>query len=164
MHESAHRRGPLAVTRGEAVDRAPRRLVMPLSAGGSTGALAATPTTTTSVSEGDTHVSPMMAVDGGGGAARRGTTGAMVSGGEFARAVPPSGSMRGEEAEDDARETARVGAAEDAREGDASEDAVGVGGGENGARGRAMDAYDARARPIDAEAVSYTHLTLPTKA
>ena len=106
-NETAHRGGPLAVTRGEAVDRAPRRLVMPLSAGGSTGALAATPTTTTSVSEGDTHVSPMMAVDGGGGAARRGTTGAMVSGGECARAVPPSGSMRGEEAEDDARETAR---------------------------------------------------------
>ena len=152
-NESAHRGGPLAVTRGEAVDRTPRRLVMPLSAGGSTGALAATPTTTTSVSEGDTHVSPMMAVDGGVGAARRGTTGAMVSGGECARAVPPSGSMRGEEAEDDARETARGGAAEEAREGDASEDAVGVGGGENVARGRAMDAYDARARPIDAEAM-----------
>ena len=137
------------MTRGEAVDRAPRRLVMPLSAGGSTGALAATPTTTTSVSEGDTHVSPMMAVDGGGGAARRGTTGAMVSGGECARAVPPSGSMRGEEAEDDARERrARRGA-----RGRRSEDAVGVGGGENVARGRAMDAYDARPRPIDAEAM-----------
>lgn len=123
---------------------------MPLSAGGSTGALAATPTTTTSVSEGDTHVSPMMTLDGGGTASRRDATGGMTCGGEFARAVRTSGSMR-EEAEDDPR--APTGAAEEAREGDASEDAVGVGGGANAARGRAMDAYDARERPIDAEAM-----------
>ena len=64
--------------------------------------------------------------------------------------VPPSGSMRGEEAEDDARE--RVPRRRGGRR--RALDAVGVGGGENVARGRAMDAYDdARPRPIDAEAM-----------